>query len=115
EPQPEPEPEPNAAPTLSGTPAASVVVGDTYRFIPNAADADDDVLVFEVQNKPEWATFSTSTGELTGTPDQADVGTFSNIVISVTDGEETNELQPFSITVEAIGTGSATLTWTAPT
>src|SRR5690606_24688906 len=30
--------EPNAAPTISGSPAASVVVGETYRFVPEASD-----------------------------------------------------------------------------
>src|SRR5690606_30608197 len=118
EPEPEPEPppaEPNTAPTLSGRPATSVVAGSTYSFTPRANDADGDVLVFRIQNKPSWADFDTSTGRLTGTPDDSHVGTYSNIVISVTDGEATARLRPFSITVEAFGEGSATLTWTPPT
>jgi len=36
-------------------------------------------------------------------------------VIRVTDGEATTQLPPFSITVHAVGSGTATLTWTAPT
>lgn len=117
QPQPDPEPgsEPNTAPTLSGTPPASVVAGSTYRFAPKADDADGDVLTFRIQNKPSWASFNTSTGVLAGRPDTSHVGTYSNIVIRVTDGEATAQLPAFSITVEAVGTGSATLTWTAPT
>ena len=52
---------------------------------------------------------------MSGTPTDADVGVYSNIVISVSDGQETVSLAPFSISVEAISLGSATLSWTAPT
>jgi len=114
-PAPGPEPEPNAAPTISGTPPQSVVVGSTYRFTPEANDPDGDVLRFEIENKPEWASFDSSTGELTGMPEEADVRNYSNIMIRVTDGEATAQLPAFSITVESIGMGTATLTWTAPT
>ncbi|MGB7215843.1 MAG: putative Ig domain-containing protein [Gammaproteobacteria bacterium] len=113
--QPAPEPSTNHAPTISGTPATSVVVGSTYRFTPKADDADGDVLSFGVRNKPSWANFDVSSGVLSGRPNDADLGTYSNIVIEVTDGEATARLPAFSITVEATGNGSATLTWTAPT
>lgn len=106
---------PNNAPTISGTPATSVVVGSTYRFAPRANDPDGDVLTFQIENKPGWASFDRATGVLAGRPGNSDVGTYSNIVIRVTDGEATAQLQPFSITVEGTGLGTATLTWTAPT
>jgi len=113
--QPEPEPVPNSAPTIAGAPNTSVVVGATYSFAPKASDADGDVLHFEVQNKPSWATFDSSTGALTGTPKDSDVGTYPNIVIRVSDGAATAQLNPFTINVQATGFGTATLTWTAPT
>lgn len=116
EPEPDPEPEPqNTPPTLSGTPATSVVAGSAYSFAPKANDADGDMLVFQIDNLPGWATFDASTGKLSGTPEDGDVGTYTNIVISVSDGEATEQLQAFSISVEAIGNGTATVTWTAPT
>src|SRR5690606_35520854 len=86
-----------------------------YRFAPTASDADGDVITFQIRNKPGWASFDTSTGVLTGRPNSSHVGTYSNIVIRATDGDATAQLPAFSITVEAVGTGSATLTWTAPT
>ncbi len=52
---------------------------------------------------------------MSGTPGDGDVGTYSGITISVSDGSETASLGTFSITVEAISLGSATLSWTAPT
>ena len=106
---------PNTPPTISGTPPTSVLEGVLYSFTPTANDADDDPLTFSIANEPSWATFSTSTGRLSGTPDAGDVGTYSNIGISVSDGTASASLSPFTITVTALATGSATLTWTAPT
>ena len=39
----------------------------TYEFVPDAADADEDVLTFAIENRPDWATFSPTTGRLSGT------------------------------------------------
>ncbi|HEX7080395.1 MAG TPA: putative Ig domain-containing protein [Gammaproteobacteria bacterium] len=110
-----PDPETNTPPVISGAPATSVVIGSSYRFEPSASDDDGDSLTFEIQNLPEWAEFDTATGALTGTPDDGHVGTYSDIVISVSDGEATAELEPFAISVEAVANGAATLSWTAPT
>ena len=106
----------NAAPTISGTPAGRVTSGVPYQFVPTAADADRDTLSFSISGKPAWASFSAATGALGGTPSAADAGTYSNIVISVNDGKSTTSLPAFSIQVSAAAaTGSAVLTWTAPT
>ena len=107
----------NAAPRISGTPPTSVGVGSAYSFTPTASDSNGDSLTFSISNKPAWASFSTSTGRLSGTPTDAQVGTYSNIVIRVSDGKVTTSLAAFSISVSASGSGSgsATLTWTAPT
>lgn len=106
----------NHAPTLSGTPATAIAVNSTYNFQPVAADADGDTLHWSIQNKPSWATFSTSTGKLSGTPGTGNAGTTSNIMIGVTDGKSTVALPAFAITVNAAAaTGSAALSWQAPT
>jgi hypothetical protein len=105
----------NHAPTISGSAPGAVNASSAYNFLPAAADADGDALAFSIDNKPEWATFNTSTGRLSGTPDAADVGTYSNISISVSDGHASTALNPFAIAVTAISNGRATLSWTAPT
>ena len=106
----------NRTPTISGAPATTVNVGAAYSFTPTASDPDSDTIAFGIANRPAWATFDTATGRLSGTPTAADVGTTSNIVISVSDGRGGNATLPaFSITVASTTTGSATLTWTAPT
>lgn len=105
----------NHPPTLSGTPSGSANVGSPYSFTPSASDPDGDTLVFSITNKPAWASFNTGNGTLSGTPVAANVGTTSNIVISVSDGKATTALAAFAINVTQIATGSATLNWTPPT
>ena len=105
----------NHAPTISGTPTAAVNASVPYAFTPSAADADGDPLAFSIQNKPAWAAFNTTTGRLSGTPAAADVGTYSNISITVSDGHASTSLSSFAIAVTAVANGRATLSWTAPT
>ena len=115
---PAPSPPPgssNHAPTISGTPTASVNASAPYTFTPSAADADGDTLAFSIQNKPAWAAFNTTTGRLSGTPAAADVGTYSNISIAVSDGKTSTALTAFAIAVTTVANGRATLSWTAPT
>ena len=104
----------NTAPTISGAPASSVNVGAAYAFRPTATDANGDVLAFSIANKPAWATFSTTTGLLSGTPLSSQVGTYPDIVITVSDGTAVASLNAFSIAVTQPSLGSATLSWTPP-
>lgn len=93
-----PPPTTNTPPTISGTPATSVTLGNAYTFTPNAIDINGDLLTFTIINKPSWATFSTNTGKLSGTPTA--VGTSTNIKISVTDGKSISVSLPvFSLAV----------------
>lgn len=107
----------NRAPTISGTPPTQVAAGTTYSFTPTATDADGDQLSFTATGLPLWATLSPSTGLISGAPDAGDIGTYSGITITVTDGAATASLGPFSIDVLDTGgaTGSAVLSWAAPT
>ena len=105
----------NRAPTISGTPLLSINVLATYSFQPSASDADGNTLTFSIQNRPAWATFNTATGRLSGVPALTDVATFSNIIISVSDGTASASLPAFSLAVLQTATGSATVSWTAPT
>jgi len=107
----------NHAPTISGSPATSVTAGNTYSFTPTAADVDGNTLTFSIKNKPSWATFSSTTGKLSGTPASSNVGTTNGVQISVSDGSLSASLTAFNLAVVAapVTTGSATLTWVAPT
>lgn len=89
----------NTAPTINGTPGTQITVGELYSFIPSANDADQDTISFLITHQPGWTTFDSDTGQLTGTPQASDIGTTSDIVISVTDGTVTTSLSAFNLTV----------------
>jgi hypothetical protein len=90
---------PNSAPTIAGTPATSVTTGQSYSFAPTASDPDGNALTFSIVNRPTWASFSSSTGRLSGTPTSSSVGEYIEIGISVSDGLVSASLAPFSIIV----------------
>ncbi|MEC4726955.1 tandem-95 repeat protein [Shewanella sp. D64] len=91
----------NDAPVISGSPASSVDEDSLYSFTPTMLDADsDDTHQFSISNKPDWANFNNSNGTLSGTPVNENIGTSSNIIISVTDSANaTASLSVFSIEV----------------
>jgi hypothetical protein len=105
----------NRAPSISGTPASAATVGQAYSFTPTASDPDGQALTFSIANGPPWATFNTATGRLSGTPTAANVGAYSGIVITVSDGAASVSLPGFTLTVQQVQTGSATIRWTPPT
>jgi len=102
----------NRAPQISGAPNAQVIVEADYLFTPVASDADGDILSFEIENKPLWANFNSTTGTLSGTPSTSDINTTSNIIIKASDGTLNTALPAFDLTVSY---GSATLSWNPPT
>ena len=105
----------NSPPVISGSPPADVNAGQAYSFTPTVSDPDDSTFSFTVSGLPSWASFNDANGQISGTPQSGDVGTYSGISITVSDGEAEDTLGPFTITVQAISLGSVTLTWTAPT
>ncbi len=111
---PGPSPE-NTAPVISGNPPGAVNISSMYSFSPNASDADGDRLTFSIENMPQWTSFNADTGELSGQPTLGNVGVYSDILISVDDGQASASLPRFSISVDQVGTASVTLNWTPPT
>jgi len=111
--------------TIVGTPSTSVVATYYYGFQSWATDPDHLAVVYSIQNKPAWLQFDTRYGHLYGTAPVSAIGTYSNIVISASDGVSTASLPPFSIQVKSnttsgsgtggTGTGAATLNWRPPT
>ena len=105
---------------LTGTPANSVTAGQNYVFQPTVS-AGAGAVTFQIQGKPTWAAFNTSTGALTGTPAAANEGTTAGITITASNGSGSASIGPFAIVVNAPatsappGSGSANLSWTAPT
>lgn len=102
--------------TIGGSPLNAITVGTNYSFTPTVSGGSSGAaLQFSVSNAPPWATFNSSTGQLTGTPQAANVGTYSNIMLSVSDGSSSASLPAFSIAVTQTAAGTASLHWTTPT
>jgi hypothetical protein len=126
-----------AGTSIYGTPSTSVIATRYYGFQSWASDTDHKPVTYSIQNKPSWATFNARYGHLYGVPTAANVGTYSNIVITASDGISSASLKAFAITVKPNGsttttgggtgtgtgsgggttstTGSATVSWTPPT
>jgi hypothetical protein len=101
--------------TISGNPARSVNAGAAYSFAPTASSPSGATLTFSIQNQPAWASFNAANGALTGNPGAANVGTYTNIAISVSNGSSNASLPAFSISVNQVSNGTASLTWTPVT
>jgi hypothetical protein len=86
-----------------------------YSFTPTVSGPAGAALAFSIENKPSWAAFNSANGALTGTPGAGDVGADANIVISVSDGTSGASLPAFSISVNEVSTGAATLDWSGVT
>ena len=105
----------NGAPTIAATPDGYARVGETYELLPSATDPDGDSLMYTAENLPPWASIDPSSGRITGTPGEFDVGVYEAIRIRVADGSRTTVSPPFTITVTGtMGTGHASLRWELP-
>ena len=104
----------NRAPTINVATSFDVLVGRSVTVTPTASDPDGDSLTFSVTNKPNWMTFSASTGVLTGTPQAGDVG-FYDVTIAVSDGRGAQASDQTRVNVQQQVAGRATLSWDAPT
>lgn len=121
----------NSAPSLSGSPPGTAIVGQNYVFRPTALDADGDALTFSGTNLPPWLTLNPSNGTLSGVPAASHVGDYGSIYIIASDWQATAWLGPFDISVadstkgddsgggdttgQPAPTGSVTLNWQPPT
>ena len=95
----------NRAPVISGQPKTSIRAGERYNFNPVASDLDGDPLTFSIAGRPAWANFDKTTGRLYGTPTDADAGSYDGIIITVSDGELSSDVGPFTITVQSDNVG----------
>jgi hypothetical protein len=129
----------HASTSIFGTPTTSATATRWWAFQPWATDTDGKKVSYTIKNKPYWASFDSTYGHLYGVPSAANIGTYSNIIITASDGVSSASLPAFSLSVKSISgstggttggtggttggsggtttptTGSATIKWTAPT
>src|ERR1700733_14657862 len=97
----------NQSPRVTGTPPTSVAINSRYSFKPTVTNPTGTALNFNIQNKPPWASFGVTTGELSGTPSGSETGTYGNIVIGATSGSTSTSLPAFAIQVVTATPGSS--------
>lgn len=94
----------NDAPTITSTAPTSATeeVAYSYTLIASDDDVDSgDTLTYSAPTLPSWLSFNTSTRVLSGTPDDADVGTHP-VSLRVTDSEGESVDEDFSIVVTGV-------------
>jgi len=64
----------NYAPVITSTPVASVNEDSPYTYTLQGRDYEGTALTKSIVVKPSWLTFNTTTGVLSGTPVNANVG-----------------------------------------
>ena len=104
----------NQPPVINGTPAATATVDQPYLFVASAYDPEGGAVSFGIEGRPAWASFNSATGRLEGIPGIGDIGLYTDIRITVTDGQNLAELSAFNIEVLASASGSLTVTWNPP-
>jgi hypothetical protein len=88
----------NDPPTFTSTPVTSATQNDYYIYTVTTDDIDTgDTITYTAPTKPNWLSLNTTTGELSGTPLNANVGD-NSVVITATDGI-VDITQSFTITV----------------
>jgi hypothetical protein len=92
--------------TISGTPPATVAVGQQYNFQPVVENANRSNLEFSYVNRPAWTPDFRHCGCLIGVPNEP--GVYANIQIQAWDGEHFAQTPPFTITVQGANTAAAT-------
>lgn len=91
---------PNSAPEINGIPITIIDQDASYQFLPTVSYVGDiSTVSLDIENKPDWAEFDQTSGELTGQPTNSDVGVFSAIAISATNGFHIVPLDSFEIEV----------------
>jgi len=91
----------NHPPFITSIPIKKATVGYQYIYRVIATDPDGDNLTYSLLKAPEGMTITLSTGEITWTPDEAQVGE-KQVIISVSDGY-LSITQEFVLVVSAEG------------
>lgn len=92
----------NDAPVITNSPTNRVnaYANSNWSFSPNVVDADGDAVSFSFEGLPSWVTTqNTSTGYLSGKPNNSNIGT-SRVVITASDGQGGVDRYEFDLTVE---------------
>lgn len=88
------------APIITSTPTTTASEGVLYSYDLNYREIDGDVVTLSAPTKPDWLNFNTSTGVLSATPTDAEIGSHP-IVLQVADEDATLQ-QSFTLVVSNV-------------
>jgi len=93
----------NSAPRFTSTVVTTATEDSVYTYTAVATDDDGDTVTLTGTTIPGWLIFTSSTGVLTGTPTNDNVGSH-NVVLTASDGS-LSTTQEFTITVANVNDG----------
>ncbi len=91
----------NDAPVFTSTAITTATEESPYSYTATTSDDDGDTVTLAATTLPSWLSFNASTGLLSGTPDDPDVGSHT-VVLRATDGNGGSTNQSFTVVVSAI-------------
>ena len=101
----------NQNPVITTTAITSVTENTTYIYDVDATDADGDTLTYSLTTSPTGMGINAASGFITWNPGATDVGTTSRNGNSYRRQWRIGNLQSYTITVSAAGTGGTQTPW----
>ena len=94
-----PDVKPNNKPVITNINITSIFINQIFQYQIEAQDKDKDILTYTLDHAPPWLSINSSTGLLSGTPQENDIGT-SDFNLNVSDGKSSVS-QPISLVITA--------------
>ena len=88
----------NSAPVIESDPITTAIEGGLYTYVVEATDPEGDELGFTLSIHPDGMTITASTGVISWTPTEAQIGA-NEVVVEVSDGSR-SATQSFTIGVD---------------
>jgi len=96
----------NTAPVINSSPVLYATENQTYSYQVIATDPDlNDTITYSLVTAPTFLSIDTNTGLITGTPLQADIGSYT-VTVRVTDNNGAYTDQSYTLAVRAAVTGA---------
>ena len=90
---------PNTTPSIISQADRFITAGGTYLYNLQVSDAEGDALTLSVISAPDWLTFNSASGLLSGVPTAENIGSY-NVTVMASD-RSNSTTQTFRITVRA--------------
>jgi len=88
----------NISPVIESDPVATAKEGAVYTYAVEATDPNEDILTYSLTISPTGMTINSTTGVITWTPTEDQVGE-NEVVVEVSDGKKSTT-QSFTVTVD---------------